>query len=254
MAVYVNAELRARTDRYDPVRMAAQGRREDYALDPAPLDRGGQADVFRARHKPSRFVVAFKRKRDAAPDAVARMRREIEAAQLFGGNLHVMPVLDYSDRHDWFVMPLAEGTAETMGLALPGVAGLRDLVNAICQALGPAHEIGWIHRDLKPANLLRLNGKWTVADWGLTRRPRGETTNPERTRTGTAFERRTLRTAARFAQHWNFVGGSPEEFARKKAPLRLNARRARPRTPRSFWRKSSAAASRPGRTSTQMSA
>ena len=32
-------------------------------------------------------------------------------------------------------------------------------------------------------------------------------------------ERRTLRTAARFAQHWNFVGGTPEEFARKRDVL-----------------------------------
>ena len=30
------------------------------------------------------------------------------------------------------------------------------------------------------------------------------------------MRRRTLRTAARFAQHWNFVGGTPEEFARKR--------------------------------------
>ena len=32
-------------------------------------------------------------------------------------------------------------------------------------------------------------------------------------------ERRTLRTTARFAQHWNFVGGSPEEFAHKRDVL-----------------------------------
>jgi len=32
---------------------------------------------------------------------------------------------------------------------------------------------------------------------------------------GGSGERRTLRTAARFAQHWNFVGGPPEELARK---------------------------------------
>jgi F420-dependent oxidoreductase-like protein len=32
-------------------------------------------------------------------------------------------------------------------------------------------------------------------------------------------ERRTLRTAARFAQHWNFLGGTPEEFARKRDVL-----------------------------------
>ena len=32
---------------------------------------------------------------------------------------------------------------------------------------------------------------------------------------GGSGERRTLLTTARYAQHWNFVGGSPEEFARK---------------------------------------
>ena len=32
-------------------------------------------------------------------------------------------------------------------------------------------------------------------------------------------EKRTLRTAARFAQHWNFGGGTPEEFARKRDVL-----------------------------------
>ena len=33
---------------------------------------------------------------------------------------------------------------------------------------------------------------------------------------GESGETRTLRTAARFAQHWNFVGGTPHDFARKR--------------------------------------
>jgi len=33
---------------------------------------------------------------------------------------------------------------------------------------------------------------------------------------GGSGERRTLRTAARFAQHWNFLGGTPEDFAHKR--------------------------------------
>ena len=33
---------------------------------------------------------------------------------------------------------------------------------------------------------------------------------------GGSGEKRTLRTTARFAQHWNFVGGTPEEFAHKR--------------------------------------
>jgi F420-dependent oxidoreductase-like protein len=36
---------------------------------------------------------------------------------------------------------------------------------------------------------------------------------------GGSGERRTLRTSARFAQHWNFVGGTPAEFARKRDVL-----------------------------------
>jgi alkanesulfonate monooxygenase SsuD/methylene tetrahydromethanopterin reductase-like flavin-dependent oxidoreductase (luciferase family) len=36
---------------------------------------------------------------------------------------------------------------------------------------------------------------------------------------GGSGEKRTLRTAARFAQHWNFVGGTPEEFTRKREIL-----------------------------------
>ena len=36
---------------------------------------------------------------------------------------------------------------------------------------------------------------------------------------GGSGERRTLRTAARYAQHWNFVGGTVEEFARKRDVL-----------------------------------
>ncbi|MCU1495733.1 MAG: hypothetical protein JWO62_3497 [Acidimicrobiaceae bacterium] len=36
---------------------------------------------------------------------------------------------------------------------------------------------------------------------------------------GGSGERRTLRSAARFAQHWNFVGGTVEEFAHKRDVL-----------------------------------
>jgi len=179
------AEPAASADPYDAVRMAAAGKRADYALDRCPIDYGGQAEVFRARHKPSGVMVAFKRLRPAMPDAVARMRREIEIAQALGGNPHVMPVLDFSGRYDWFVVPLAQDTAATSLAALSQPTELRELVTAICEALRPAHALGWVHRDLKPANLLQLNGTWTVADWGLTRRPRGQTTDPDRTRSGT---------------------------------------------------------------------
>ena len=36
---------------------------------------------------------------------------------------------------------------------------------------------------------------------------------------GGSGEKRTLRITAKYAQHWNFVGGTPEEFARKRDVL-----------------------------------
>jgi F420-dependent oxidoreductase-like protein len=36
---------------------------------------------------------------------------------------------------------------------------------------------------------------------------------------GGSGEKRTLRTVAKYAQHWNFVGGTPEEFAQKRDVL-----------------------------------
>lgn len=36
---------------------------------------------------------------------------------------------------------------------------------------------------------------------------------------GGSGEKRTLRITARYAQHWNFAGGPPEEFARKRDVL-----------------------------------
>jgi serine/threonine protein kinase len=171
----------------DAVRLAARGSRRDYALDPKPIAKGGQATVFAATHKPSGVRVAFKKLNAHGEDNLARMRREIEAARLFGGHLHVMPVLDFSPAHDWFVMPLASDSAQTLAAALHDPRQLRTLITAICDALQEPHALGWIHRDLKPDNLLKREGRWVVVDWGLGRRPHGQTSDPRRTRVGGPF-------------------------------------------------------------------
>ncbi|GIF01099.1 serine/threonine protein kinase [Paractinoplanes rishiriensis] len=171
-------------DPYDAVRQAASGDRKAYALDPKPIDDGGQAVVFGARHKPTGIRVAFKKRSSDTDDAVARMKREVDIAHALGDNPHVMPVLDHGAGYKWFVMPLADNSAATCRQNLSTTEGLRELVTAICDGLRPAHQLGWIHRDLKPANLLHRDGVWAVADWGLGRRPRGQTTDPRRTRVG----------------------------------------------------------------------
>ncbi|WP_434444401.1 serine/threonine-protein kinase [Lentzea sp. E54] len=155
-----------------------------YRLGHRPLGRGGQAEVFPAEHKATGAQVAFKRRRSWNVEAVARMQREIEFGQLSLDNDHIMPVLDFGLKHDWFVMPLAQSNAEDERLSLQDDAALTTLVLGVCSALEAAHHEGWLHRDLKPANLLQVDGRWTVADWGLGRRPRGDTTFTGRTKAG----------------------------------------------------------------------
>lgn len=160
---------------YDAVSQSARGERRDYRLDRLPLAREGQAEVFRAEHKETGTVVAFKRRTGRGERDARRMRREVEAALRFGGNPHVMRVLDFSPAHDWFVMPLAEATVEDKRTDLQNPTQLHTLVSAVAAGLADAHRNDWIHRDIKPSNVLLLNGRWTVADWGIVRRARGET-------------------------------------------------------------------------------
>lgn len=160
---------------YDLVRLSARGEKSAYRLDRLPFAEEGQAQVFRAEHKVSGTIVAFKKRRGKGSRDARRMRREVAAAQNLGNNPHVMPVLDFSPAHEWFVMPMAEATVEDRRTQLQDPRELRTLLDAVATAMAQAHHGDWIHRDIKPANILLLDGRWTVADWGIARRPRGQT-------------------------------------------------------------------------------
>ncbi|MGW2705012.1 serine/threonine-protein kinase [Streptomyces sp. NPDC001340] len=163
-----------------------RGDRKDYRCERLPLLGGGQGDVFKAVYKPSGEVVALKKLRDKHPPArqVARMAREIECGRRLSGHPHAMPVLDFDPNNTWFVMPYAEATAEDCREQFVDDAALRSLLESLCSVLAVAHRAGWVHRDIKPANVLRLDGRWVLADWGIVRRPPGQTTDPQRTRVG----------------------------------------------------------------------
>ncbi|MCX4826585.1 serine/threonine protein kinase [Streptomyces sp. NBC_01142] len=175
-------------DPYSEVRRQARGIKKDYALEkfPLPDGKGGMGIVHEAVHKETGAVVAFKKPRSLRENLTARMLREIEVAQKLGSNRHVMPVLDSSPRAEWFVMPMAQSTAERLQPELQhDQTALRALVDAVASALTDAHRLDYLHRDIKPANILLLDGRWVLGDWGIVRRPRGQTTNPRRT--GTAI-------------------------------------------------------------------
>ncbi len=152
-------------------------RKEKYALEPKPLGRGGQAEVYPARDKRNGNMVALKRLIDKNEESVARMKREIEVqSSLIHPN--VMPILDYSDHYYWYTMPIA---SRVLGQMQPPIDEniLFVIVNDCAQGLLASHSIGCIHRDLTPNNIFLLSDnqgeRWVVSDWGLVRQ-HGKTT------------------------------------------------------------------------------
>ncbi|MFF7566635.1 serine/threonine protein kinase [Streptomyces pseudovenezuelae] len=169
---------------YAAVQGVARGQRKDYALERLPMKVGGQAEVFEATHKATGVRVAFKRRISWRETPAARMRREIEVAQDLNSHPNYMPILDANPVEGWLVMPLAECTAQDCSDQLHEPSQLRELVDALLNVLEVAHDShagGWLHRDVKPSNILRFDGRWRLGDWGVVRRPRGQTTS-DRTR------------------------------------------------------------------------
>ena len=157
------------------------------------IARGGYAEVWRAEHRarPGQLV-AFKRPLDV-PYARERMVREVAVQCLFD-HPHIMQILDAAYDGSWFVMPLAQGNLEELWSSgrLGSNAGLvaTVILDAVTHGLEPAHRAGYVHRDISPRNILALpdradpsGRRWVVADWGIVKRPAGDTTH-RYTRTG----------------------------------------------------------------------
>ena len=151
---------------------------EEFYAKKGSIAEGGLGRVLRVMDKRSGAELALKEPLFEDDKVLRRFRREVDLQK----NLlhhHVMPIVDAGD--NWFVMPLAEAT---LAAKAPEMSPL-EVVTAFEQAasgLQAAHGKGMVHRDVKPENILVvvLDGRrrWVISDFGLVRRPRGQTTGP----------------------------------------------------------------------------
>ena len=76
-----------------------------------------------------------------------------------------MPILDFDrDEYQWFTMPFAEYSCDTLSLPIDSTL-LAEILRSAAEGVQAAHLNGFVHRDIKPSNLLLLqNGTWVVAD------------------------------------------------------------------------------------------
>lgn len=136
---------------------------------PLPDGQGGFGQVFDVIGPDGRAAVAKLVAKDPGAE------REL----LFGDSTvamqyrNVIPVLDKGEHENHWVLVMPKADRSLFAhLADAGgplemaeaVEVLTDIVTALSDLDGHV-----VHRDLKPANVLRLNGKWCLADFGIAR-------------------------------------------------------------------------------------
>jgi serine/threonine-protein kinase len=88
---------------------------------------------------------------------------------------NIVTIYDVGEEHDtaYMAMELLQGsdlTAFCRSDGLKPVPEVLDIMAAVTDALGYAHQMGVIHRDIKPANIMRLkDGRVKVTDFGIAK-------------------------------------------------------------------------------------
>lgn len=101
------------------------------------------------------------------PEARERAHREADAAAKLS-HPNIVEVIEADPAARWFLLPLAEGTlGQLQAWRRLGSSAAIEIATFVGSALQHAHAFDFIHRDLHPDNVLRIDGRWTVADWGL---------------------------------------------------------------------------------------
>lgn len=132
--------------------------------------RGGFGAVYEG-HSASGAPVAVK-KLHITSEAAGHREMEMAAALSVRSLRNVMPVLDWGADADgggyFLVMPRAEGSLQGR-LNRAHLSEDETVIALLDIARGLAEVRDIIHRDLKPDNVLRHDGRWVVADFGIAK-------------------------------------------------------------------------------------
>lgn len=143
----------------------------------ARLARGGMATVYEAVDTRLDRTVALKVMSPAlAEDAdfVARFRREARAAAQLS-HPHVVAVYDQGEADGVPYLAMEFISGRTLRDVLRDYGPLTSeqaltILDPVLEALGAAHDAGFVHRDVKPENILISDdGRVKVTDFGLAR-------------------------------------------------------------------------------------
>ncbi len=157
------------------------------------LGQGAMGTVYLGRDPSIQRQVAIKTlgyaeiAADELSEVKARFFREAEAAGMLS-HPNIVTIYDVGEDHDmaYIAMELLDGQDLThycqKGQLLP-LKRVVNIVSAVVQALGYAHDRQVVHRDIKPANIMLMESDQVkVADFGIAR-----VISSSRTQTGIIF-------------------------------------------------------------------
>ena len=144
------------------------------------LGAGGFGDVWKAEKRTvldvNHFALKFFRPKDDRID-FDKIGKELGVWKRLKGLPHIISVIELDQFEDYVyvISDFADGgslegwlkdtpsgkassQAEAVKITLEILTGLENL-----------HEKGFVHRDLKPDNILIMNGKFCLADFGISR-------------------------------------------------------------------------------------
>jgi serine/threonine-protein kinase len=161
-----------------PTQLRRGSRLGKYRLD-RRLDRGGFAEVWKARDTVEGRAVALK---VSLPGAVEEWgREEIEreariASQLHHPNVMAVRNADWIDGRFAIATDLAAANLENYRRAWRSGATALDVIRQIAAGLAYAHRQRVMHRDVKPGNILIFpDGRAALGDFGSSRFEQGTT-------------------------------------------------------------------------------
>lgn len=154
------------------------------------LGQGGMGMVFKARQTSLDRHVALKviNAKSELKDAFeVRFSREAKALASLN-HPDIVTVHDFGKSDDYFYLIMEYVDGVNLRDLLEGqkisAREALEIIPQICDALQYAHDQGVVHRDIKPENILiDKNGRVKLADYGLAKLVKGETSGPNLTRT-----------------------------------------------------------------------